>query len=557
MARSVRMPRAPLLGKTTPRIFSAPLVTGPAGPCGCGCALTRKTSKGFSAIDFAEQVLGWQLIPWQRWLLIHALELRLDGRYRFRTILVLVARQNGKTSLVEVKNLWKMYVEGVSLIISVAQELDVAEESWDNAVAIVEGIPELNAEKEVVKEGNGKKTLVLSNGSRWKPKAAGRRPGRGLSGDDVNLDELREHQKWDAWAAVSKTTNARPNPQIWAFTNAGDDKSIVLNTLRDAALKAIEDPFDAELEELYGQAADSFGLFEWSAPDDVKCTCVEKGAGRPHDAQCRLWDRQAWAQSNPSMGYFEAMEEAIAAAMLTDPEEIFRTEVLCQRVPDLVPPKIPIANWLGCKDPRSSIAGPVVLTWEVSWDRECGSILAAGFRADGLAHVEMVEHRPGVDWIAERFVQIAMRQALAAIVYDPAAPGAVLMPDIVKLLRDRLDRPPPLSIPSNLDPKSLTIREVAQGCGRLYDATKDKQLRHLGDERLLRMLRESAWRSLSDMWVWDSKLAPGDICGLRGATVAFQGLMLYGLVPEPAPSPVVVLSGGSGFDSDSLMSVGF
>jgi len=395
--------------------------------------LTPSTSKGFSAIDFAEQVLGWNLIPWQRWLLIHALELRPDGNYRFRTVLILVARQNGKTSLVEVKNLWKMFVEGVSLIISVAQELDVAEESWDNAVAIIEGIPELNAEKREVKEGNGKKQLMLSNGSRWKPKAAGRRPGRGLSGDDVNLDELREHQKWDAWAAVTKTRNARPNPQTWAFSNAGDDKSIVLNTLRDAAVAAIENPAEdifaqlAEMPELAAlatEAAESFGLFEWSAPDDVKCTCIERGPGRPHDAQCRLWDRQAWAQANPSLGY-TITEATIASDLMTDPEEIFRTEVLCQRVPDLAPPKIPIANWVGCQDPLSSIAGHVVLTWEVSWDRECGAILAAGFRADGMPHLEMVEHRPGVDWIAERFVQIATRQPTAADVYDPVSPGAV------------------------------------------------------------------------------------------------------------------------------------
>lgn len=548
----------PLLGKTTPRIYSKPLVTGRAGPCGCGCALTRATSKGFSAIDFAEQVLGIELIPWQRWLLIHALEVRPDGKYRFRTILILVGRQNGKTSLVEIKNLWKMFVEGVSLVINVAQDLDVAEESWDNAVAIVEGIPELNAEKEIVKETNGKKTLKLSNGSRWKPKAAGRRPGRGLSGDDVNLDELREHQKWDAWAAVSKTTNARPNPQIWAFSNAGDDKSIVLNTLRDAALKAIEDPFDAELEELYGQAADSFGLFEWSAPDDVKCTCIEKGPGRPHDAQCRLWDRKAWAQANPSMGHFEAMEEAIAAALLTDPEEIFRTEVLCQRVSALTPPKIPLVQWINCADPQSQITGGIVLTWEVSWNRNFGAICVAGYRADGVPQLEMVEYRTGTDWIPGRLVQICSRQTVAAVVHDPAAPGASLLPDITKLLRERLEIPSHVDLPAHLEPKTLTLREVAQGCGRLFDLTKDKQVRHLGDDRLLKMLRESAWRSLSDMWAWDSKEAAGDICGLKGVTNALQGLTLYGEVPTPAPPPQAVPSDDMiGLETADLMTIGF
>lgn len=555
MPRSVR---TPLLGKTTPRIFSAPLVQGPPGPCGCGCALTPRTSKGFSAIDFAEQVLGWKLIPWQRWLLIHALELRADGKFRFRTVLILVARQNGKTSLVEVKNLWKMFVEGVSLIISVAQELDVAEESWDNAVAIIEGIPELNAEKREVKEGNGKKQLMLSNGARWKPKAAGRRPGRGLSGDDVNLDELREHQNWLAWAAVTKTRNARPNPQTWAFSNAGDDKSIVLNTLRDAAVAAIESPADdifaqlaemPELAALAAEAAESFGLFEWSAPDDVRCTCVEKGVGRPHDAQCRLWDRQAWAQANPSLGY-TITEATIASDLMTDPEEIFRTEVLCQRVPDLAPPKIPLTAWVKCADPHSVIASQVVLSWEIAWDRSRGVIGVAGYTAAGLPQVEVVEYREGTDWIAGRLGEICKRQPVAAVVYNPAGPGASLLTEVTERL------------PVRFEPQTMTARDQANACGRIYDAVMPAPgadrgvLRHLGDARLLEALRKSSTRTLVDAWAWDMRNSAGEISPLAVVTNALHGLFVYGKIPAPAPEPIVDMIPGARTEVD-LMAIGF
>ena len=43
------------------------------------------------------------LHPWQRWLLIHALELNPDRTFRFRTVIVEVARQNGKTTILLVK----------------------------------------------------------------------------------------------------------------------------------------------------------------------------------------------------------------------------------------------------------------------------------------------------------------------------------------------------------------------------------------------------------------------------------------------------------------------
>jgi phage terminase large subunit-like protein len=59
--------------------------------------LTPQTSKGFECIEFAEDILDVTLLPWQKWLLIHALELLEDGTYRFRKVIVLVARQNGKS----------------------------------------------------------------------------------------------------------------------------------------------------------------------------------------------------------------------------------------------------------------------------------------------------------------------------------------------------------------------------------------------------------------------------------------------------------------------------
>jgi phage terminase large subunit-like protein len=53
-------------------------------------------------IEFARLFLGLELRPWQKWLLIHALELTPDGRYRFRKVVIIVGRQNGKTKLIEV-----------------------------------------------------------------------------------------------------------------------------------------------------------------------------------------------------------------------------------------------------------------------------------------------------------------------------------------------------------------------------------------------------------------------------------------------------------------------
>jgi hypothetical protein len=531
VAAPARPPGAAVtLGSTTPRIWTPPLVAGPPGPCGCGCALTPRTSLGFQCVEFARTILGIKLLPWQRWLLIHAMELRRDGRFRFRTILILVARQNGKTTLIEVKNLFKMFILKVPLIIGTAQILDYAEESWDKAVEIVESIPDLAACIQHVDRTNGKKALRLIHGSRWKIATASRKGGRSLSADDVNLDELREHHTWESWAAVTKTTMARKKAQIWALTNAGDDRSVVLNQLQEKGQSTAEKLIDllakmvvAEAEEITRAAAEegidlSFGHFEWSAPAD-----------------CATDDPRMWAMANPSMGYPQGISvEALSSAQQTDPDPVFRTECLCQRVPNVVPPKIPIPAWLSCKDTASHIAGGVVLTWTVAWDRSAAAILAAGYRSDGIPHVEMIDYREGTDWVAARFGGICGRQPVIATVYDPGGPGASLLPEI---LAELPTNPPYRRV--QLDPKSLTMREVAQGCARTYDAARDKQMRHLGDDRLLHMLRNSAWRNLSDMWAWDLKNALTDICGLVGFSNALEGLALYGQPPPPPAPPTM------------------
>src|SRR6478609_10421834 len=167
-----------LLGSTTPRLFTQPAAVGPPGPCGCGCALTPATSAGFSAVEFAEDLLGFELHPWQRWLLIHALELRKNGRFRFRKVLVLVARQNGKTALCKILALWFLYVRNARLVLGSAQDLKIAYESWQGAVDLARDNDDLNAEIDTVRYANGQQCLTLESGGRYMITAATRGAGR-------------------------------------------------------------------------------------------------------------------------------------------------------------------------------------------------------------------------------------------------------------------------------------------------------------------------------------------------------------------------------------------
>ena len=479
-----------LLGSTTPRIWTRPKVTGPPGPCGCGCALTPATSKGFSAINFARDVLEVEPLPWQRWLLIHALELRRDGRFRYRTVLMMVGRQNGKTTIVEVKNLWKLYVLKVGLVIGTAQNLDLSEESWDKAVEIAESIPDLAAEIAHVDRTNGKKALKLTHGSRWKIAAASRKGGRGFPADDVNLDELREHQSWDSWAAVSKTTMARREAQVWAFSNAGDDKSVVLNDLQAKGRAAAEHGGDP-----------AFGMFEWSVPDDVRCNCL-RPPGAAHLSDCMLQDRRYWAMANPSLGY-TITEEAIAAALSTDPDAVFLTECLCQHVQSMEPDwqVIPESDWVLAEDPtreRADGARPAFCL-DMAPDRSWAAIFAAWERPDGLQQIEVIDCQPGIGWIPRRFEALKEHNPCAVVVArDSPASSEVPMLEALGLEVKRM------SVPDSVAGSGMLFDGIAGAVGDDPDVPSPRRVRHSGQADLSTGIRKATKHPPEDKaWSFD------------------------------------------------------
>ncbi len=476
---SVRSPSRPdLLGSEAPRVFTPPLRR-----------LTPKTSLGFALVQFADEVLGMELLPWQRWLAVHALELLPDGTFRFRTVVLLVARQSGKSTFLQVLALFFLYARGVQLVIGTAQNLDIAEEVWQGAVDIAQDVPELAAEIDDVVMVNGKKALRLRRGERYKVQAANRRGGRGLSGDLVMLDELREHKSWDAWGAITKTTMARQHAQVWAASNAGDSQSVVLSFLRGLAHASLGDP-DGPPQVVAGVAPDdvddddSLGLFEWSAPPD-----------------CDLRDRDAWAQANPSLGY-TITERAITSALRTDPEPVFRTEVLCQWVETTTPGAINLDAWASLADPAADRGARPVFGVAVAPDRSRSAIAVAWWRSDGRAQVMLSDYDETTAWLKARVEAVAASWG-GPVYCSPTAKGMV--------------------------DGATDLTTVQQGLAdvALADAVTAGTLRHGGltdlQAALRRSVKDSRWPRSGAARVFEPN-GTTDISPLKAASAALYGL---------------------------------
>ncbi|MFF2493242.1 terminase large subunit domain-containing protein [Agromyces sp. NPDC058064] len=553
--------------------------------------LTPETTLGYAVIEFAAAVCGITLFPWQKWLLIHALELApgltvstiwergpLEPIFRFRRIVVLVARQNGKSTLSQVLSLFFLYELGTDLILGTAQDLDTAEEVWEGALDIIEETPELAARAAKPIMVNGKKTIRLLSGERYKVKAANRKAGRGLSGDLILLDELREHQSWDAWAAITKTTNARPAAMVWCMSNAGDATSVVLRHLRKRAHEALGDPdgivaaeqielapdltgmpddvdfdevdpelldevdpelldeWDDELEELLGGGSD-MGLFEWSAPPG-----------------CPVTDIDGILQANPSTGYCIALRTLLQDAK-EDPEWVFRTECLCQWSDGTLEGAFPAGTWEAGwplvdkerperSEPASAIAEASELTFcvDVSVDRSKAHIGVCGDREDGIPHIELIASRPNTDWVvsfprdkdgreiatgwfAER---VAKYGTMRVVVQSRGAPASSLVDDLEKI--------------DGVEVVKWEGADLGIGTGLMFDRVALPEragVRHNQQPLLDLAATVAVAKYLGDgAVVWDRRHSPADIAPLVAVTGALWGHIRPKPVFETPPAEI-------------------
>lgn len=494
-----------LKGSTEPRVHTQPLRK-----------LTKKTSLGFAFTDFCKLV-GTELLPWQRWLAIHALEIKgdLDGEweFRFNTVLVLVSRQNGKTEFLKLLALFFMAVLESPLTIGTAQNLDYAEDVWEQAVSLAEENPELCELVDRVARKNGSKALYFKGGETYRIVAATRKGGRGKSADLVLMDEMREQTSWDAWGAISKTTMARPNAQLWAFSNAGDAKSVVLRHLRTMGHAACGDP-DGVAETNAGllESTDlmdgaTLGIFEWSAPNG-----------------CSITDREAWAQANPSLGYGFLTEKALASAAATDPEQIFRTECLCQWVDIVVTSPFPDNAWESGTDPDSEIpaGSPLAFGIDVSANRSMTAIAVCGRREDGDMHAEVVAYRTGFEWALDWFRTRTAKYGRMRVALQARGAPIASHVDELKAIR-------------GVEVVECEGRDVGSWCGRFYDAVAACSgeadgacLMHRPQPALDEAAAVAQTRPLGDgAWGWDRKGSASDISPLVAATMA-HGLATVG-----------------------------
>lgn len=501
----------PVTGRTLPRRWTPPLVTGPPGPCGCGCALTDDTTAGFAVIEWASEVLHHPPDPWQRWLLIHGLEVLPDGRPRFRTLLVEVARQQGKTELLVILALWWQFVVEVGMVLGTSTKLDYAKESWHKSVRLAEAAPALAAQRarRWTREANGEQESWTVAGARYKIAPSNAEGGRSLTVDRLILDELRQHHDYSAWAASVPAGQAVARFQAWAITNAGTDRSVVLNDLHDACDSFIEWALTVGPGKVAGRLADApgdyrSGMFSWSCTPDMDPLNLGH-----------------LAYANPQLGRRVDADTLIGLARVaaaTGGEALakFRTEVMCirERAMNLA---LDLGAWGRSVQPATldGHRGRVAACLDVSPDAQHACLVVAAVMADGRVRLEVVKSWESMAALRSELPGWLARVKPYVFGWFPASGAAAVAADLAAAKGGRVGWPP-------RGVRVVEIKsEAAPVCMGFAALVAEEGVWHSGQDMLTDHMGNAEKRSRGDaVWVFDRRPGAGHVTGAYAAAGA-------------------------------------
>jgi len=376
------------------------------------------------AIDLGEAA-GLTLDEWQQQDLRDAMARTVHDRWAATEVGLVVPRQNGKGGILEVRQLWGLFLSKDSVLQThTAHRFDTCLDHFRRVVSLIEGTPELLAlvkdngrgvgdRPSGIKDSNGKESIELANGRRLNFKARSKGSGRGFSGDDVYFDEAF----WlDDLGSLIPSLSARRDPQIW-YTSSAPLPRVESDRLRAVVRR---------------------GRALVAAPDPSSRLCYLEHSADPKYAD-DLDNPEALEQANPAMSVGRITAEFAAVEREAMSDEEYARERL-----GIFPDEDDEPQWLvvtevqyeACdpklaEDAEGWLQAPVAFAIELTADRETITVVAAGQTAGGPgAQVLMREPNCGPTLDAIASLALDAERPITAVVVDGVSQAASLVPDL-------------------------------------------------------------------------------------------------------------------------------
>jgi phage terminase large subunit-like protein len=446
--------------------------------------LNNLPSKGQEMIDFATE-LGINLMEWQRFVCIHGHKVQADGRWAHSELGLIMARQQGKSTLMMLRILTGMFVWGEGLQLASAHRLTTSLETFRQIVGLIETHPKLEKEVKKIRWQHGAEEIELFGNRRFVVKAANN-AARGLSKPEtIHLDELREYKDEDAWSSMRYSMMAAKNPQVWVYSSAGDQHSVILNKLRERALAS-------------ATTNDPIGWFEWSAEPDAP---ILLPSGEIN------WS--AFAQANPSLGI--TIHPDNLKAVINDPPDIVRTEVLAQWV-DTINSAIDAQKWGLCQTEPIPL-DPEKETWfglDLSPDRKFGALVATQ-KLPGEKFNLVLLHTWSNDYSIN---DLAVANDIAPYVRKYNVQTVAYSKRTAQAVASRL-------VPAGIPITDMDGAIYAESCDRWLGAINSHRLQHGGQDELTQQTLSAAKLPYGDgSWIIGRRASRVAVCAAVASALA-------------------------------------
>ena len=392
---------------------------------------------------------GQGLYNYQKWLLRHAFEIYPEGRpkagkLRFRQVLILVARQNGKTEIGAAAGIYGLRREPGDQILGVASNVKQANVLYNRTKNAINRTFALKKRFRKTTDTRGIRSL---EGSIYdiRPAKADSMQGEpielGLM-DEVHIVPENLHQ------AMLAGLGGRDNAILIMISTAGDETSALLDKLQVKGEQAIlDDP-----------ATNRFGYFVYEAPE----------ARLPEDRDTLIeWLKLA----NPKYAEGHGDIENLLSDMETMlPSDIVRYHL--NRGVSSTDVFIGLDEWLALTRPTGSKfphETPVIFSIERTREWSHATICANTRTDDGKIHTEIIVSlvNPTEDQLLKIILDLKKHKPLAFVL------DGTRFKNLAKTLKDR-----------GIICYAYSGSEIAQACSVFYAKIKTKQISHAGDPLL-------------------------------------------------------------------------
>lgn len=429
------------------------------------------------------QALGTPAMPWQREVIEVATE-QIDGRPAYRTVILGVPRQCGKSSLL-LGILIAAAANGRRRSVYTAQTgFDAKRKLVDDWSPLLERSV-LGSQIARVYRAAGQEAIMFRNQARIEVMANSLIAGHGRTIDGAAvIDEAFADSDDRREQAMIPAMATKASAQLWIVSTAGTEESVYLRRKVALGRQAVEDGLDRDI-----------AYFSWGAAEDAD-----------------IDDPATWYSAIPALGH-TISEEVVRQARLTMTENDFRRSWLNQwtKTDERV---ISAAMLENCLRPTAP-DGQLVFAADISLDRAVGSIVCA----DEHGRVELIDNQPGTTWMIDRLANLVRKHG-GRVVIDGYGPAG--------LLGDDLER---LKIPV----VKYATRDLCYASNALYDALINQTIQIRPHTKIDESCAAARKKPVGSSWLWSRADPAADLTPLLAMTIAYHAAKHRPEAPKSRP----------------------